>query len=187
MRRYIGQRALVGASAARRRRAGRRRRRRRCCGPAGRRRRRPDGSARPAPASAGRGRPARHRRCGRRRRRSASAVCVAPVRLRRSCGFSSTITLRPDVLQLHEARLRELLDEVEERRGAVVALRERRVELQQRALEQAGLRRDLAVGENLQRAPHERERLRDRRRWPRRPASAGPLLAAGFRTPARFS
>src|SRR5438874_8639175 len=35
---------------------------------------------------------------------------------------------------------------------------ERGVELQQRALEQSGLRRDLPVGEDLQRAPDDRER-----------------------------
>ena len=65
------------------------------------------------------------------------------------CGPTCFSCTRPD--------LRELLDEVEERRGAVVALGEGRVELQQRALEQAGLRRDLAVGEDLQRAAHDRE------------------------------
>ena len=59
--------------------------------------------------------------------------------------------------------MRQLLDEIEERRGAVVALGERRVELQQRALEQAGLRRHLAVGEDLQRAADDWERLRERR------------------------
>ena len=66
-------------------------------------------------------------------------------------------------LEVHVSRLRQLLDEIEERRGAVVALGEGGVELQQRALEQAGLRRDLAVGEDLQRAAHHREGLRDRR------------------------
>ncbi len=67
------------------------------------------------------------------------------------------------MLELGETRLRELLDEIEERRRTIGPLGEGRVELEQRALEQAGLRRDFPVGEDLQRAPHDGERLRDGR------------------------
>ena len=86
------------------------------------------------------------------------------------------------MLQLDQAGLRELLDEIEKRRGAVVALGERRVELQQRALEQPGLRRHFAVGQNLERAAHDRERLRDRRATPRRRRRSAAAAGAGFRT-----
>ena len=51
----------------------------------------------------------------------------------------------PGVTQRDEPGLRDLLDEVAERARAVVALRERRVELQQRALQQPELRRYLAI------------------------------------------
>src|SRR6185503_8191530 len=78
------------------------------------------------------------------------------------------------VLQLDEARLRELLDKVEERRRAVRALGEGRIELQQCALEQPGLGRDLAVGEDLQRAAQDRHRLRDRGRRRRRHRTSAP-------------
>ena len=54
------------------------------------------------------------------------------------------------LLQRDQAAFGDLLDEVAEGAGAVVALREGGVELQQRALEQAELRRDLAVGQHLQ-------------------------------------
>ena len=89
------------------------------------------------------------------------------------------------MLQRDEAGVRELLGEVEERRGAVVALGEGGIELQQRALQQPGLWRHFAIGEDLQRAPHDREGLRDRRgggdrgRAPalgRRAARAGQVL-----------
>ena len=50
--------------------------------------------------------------------------------------------------------------------GAVIALRERRVELQQRALEQSELRRHFAIGQHLQRALDERQRLIERLRAP---------------------
>ena len=43
-----------------------------------------------------------------------------------------------------------------------VTLGERGVQLQQRALEKTELRGDLAVGQHLQRAPHEREHLIER-------------------------
>src|SRR5687768_13460809 len=49
-----------------------------------------------------------------------------------------------------------------ERSRAIAALGEGRVELQQRALEQAELRRDFALRQHLQRALHERHRLLDR-------------------------
>src|SRR5690606_14422975 len=51
---------------------------------------------------------------------------------------------------------------------AVLALGEGGIELQQRALEEPQLRRDLALRQHLQRAPDERQRLADRRaghRW----------------------
>src|SRR5688572_25489005 len=60
-----------------------------------------------------------------------------------------------------EPCLRHLLDEIAERADAVVALRKRRVELQQRALQQAQLRRDLAIRQYLERPLHERDRLGD--------------------------
>ena len=50
------------------------------------------------------------------------------------------------VFERDEAAFFELLGKVAERAGAVIALRERRVELQQRALEQSELRRDFAIG-----------------------------------------
>ena len=77
----------------------------------------------------------------------------------------------------------ELLREVAEAAGAVGALGERRVELQQRALEQPELRRHLAIGQHLQRAPHERHRLLDRRGL-RRGGGRAALAAAVLR-PAR--
>src|SRR5262245_49022241 len=66
------------------------------------------------------------------------------------------------MLQLDEPRLRQFLREVQERRRAVVAFREGRVELKQRALEKTGLRSDLAIGQNLERAPHDWKGLGDR-------------------------
>ena len=68
------------------------------------------------------------------------------------------------LLQRDDAALGDLLDEVAERAGAVVALGERRVELQQRALEEPELRRDFAIRQHLQRALHERQRLLEIRR-----------------------
>ncbi len=84
-------------------------------------------------------------------------------------------------LQQHEAGLRQLLGEIEKRRGAVVAFGECGVELQQRALEQARLRRNFALAQNLERAAHERkggrQRLRGERRRRRRGARV-PLRGA---------
>ena len=72
------------------------------------------------------------------------------------------------LVQADEAGLRELLGEVPERSGAVVLLREGGIELEQRALEEAELRRDLALGQHLQRPPDQRERRADRLRARRR-------------------
>ncbi len=58
----------------------------------------------------------------------------------------------------------QLLREVAEAARAVGALGEGRVELQQRALEQAELRRDLAVGQHLEGAAHQRHGLVERGR-----------------------
>src|SRR5207344_690459 len=96
-------------------------------------------------------------------------------------------------LEVHQARMREFLGEVEDRRNTEVAFGERRIELQQRALQQTGLRRYLSVGEDLQRPFDDRICLRERRqgqrsRWPaplvrhcggggaRRSAHAGQVL-----------
>ena len=79
----------------------------------------------------------------------------------------------PGVLQLDGARHRHLFHEVPEAAGAVVAFRERGIELQQRALEQAQLRSDFAFGQHLQGAEHERQRGVDLRR-----GRAGARLAA---------
>src|SRR5215211_5269785 len=56
------------------------------------------------------------------------------------------------VPQRHHPGLRDLLDEVAEGAGAVVAFGERGVELQERALEEPQLRGDLAVDQHLERA-----------------------------------
>src|SRR5262249_31734548 len=85
------------------------------------------------------------------------------------------------VLQRHQAGLRQLLREIEERRGAVVALGERRVELEQRALEQARLRRDLAVRQDLERAPDDGDGLLQRQR----PRDGGGTAFAAARRAAR--
>ena len=77
--------------------------------------------------------------------------------------------------QRDEPGLRDLLDEIAERADAVVALGKRRVELQQRALQQAELRRDLAIGQHLERPLHERDRLGDIRR---RSRGGAAVLAA---------
>src|SRR5205823_4754924 len=68
----------------------------------------------------------------------------------------------PGLSQHDGARFCHFLHEVAEAARAVVALRERRVELQQRALEQPELWRDLAFGQHLQRPFDERQRLLDR-------------------------
>ena len=81
------------------------------------------------------------------------------------------------VLQRDRAGLRHLLHEVAEAARAVLALGERRVELQQRALEQAELRRDLALGQHLQRAHDERQRLGDVARADRPAAALGGRAA----------
>ena len=104
-------------------------------------------------------RPCADRRCadGRRRRRAPRARC-GPSRAAHVPGGG------------------ELLREVAEAAHAVGALGERRVELQQRALQQAELRRDLAIAQHLERAPHQRHHLIDRRLR----ADTGPLLAAAI-------
>src|SRR5688500_274791 len=79
-----------------------------------------------------------------------------------------------------EPCLRHLLDEIAERAYTVVALRKRRVELQQRALQQAQLRRDLAIRQYLERPLHERDRLGDVCRCGNRDSDA--ILAARART-----
>ena len=71
--------------------------------------------------------------------------------------------------------LGDLLDEIAERARAVVALRERGVELQQRALQQPELRRHLAIRQDLEGALHDRERLVDIRGAAH---GAGPRAAA---------
>ena len=65
------------------------------------------------------------------------------------------------VLQGDKALLRELVGKITEAADAVIAFGERRVELQQRALEQSELRRDLAVGQHFQRALDQRHGLFD--------------------------
>ncbi len=69
--------------------------------------------------------------------------------------------LRPGMPQRDQPGLCELLDEIAERADAVVALGEGRIELQQRALQEAKLRRHLTVRQHLQRALDERNRLAD--------------------------
>src|SRR5688572_31718031 len=70
--------------------------------------------------------------------------------------------------QRDEPSLRDLLDEIAKRAHTVIALRECRVELQQRALQQTELWRDFAIGQHFERPLHERNRLRDVRRSTRR-------------------
>ena len=69
----------------------------------------------------------------------------------------------------------QLLREIAEAAGTIRALGERGIELQQRALEQAELRRDLAIRQHLERTPHERQHLIERRLLRRRGCA---LLAA---------
>jgi hypothetical protein len=84
------------------------------------------------------------------------------------------------LLQRHQSVLRELVRKLAERTHAVIALAERRIELQQRALQQAKLRRHLAIDEDLQRARDQRHRLLDRLR----PRAVGALaFAAAARLP----
>ena len=52
--------------------------------------------------------------------------------------------------QAHHARPLHLLEKLQERPGAVIALAECGVELEQSAFEQTDLRRDFAFGENFQ-------------------------------------
>ena len=75
----------------------------------------------------------------------------------------------------------ELLREIAETAGAVRAFGERGVELQERALQQAELRRDLAIRQDLQRATHERNSLLERGRLRRRDRPG--LAPAILRTP----
>ena len=72
----------------------------------------------------------------------------------------------------------QLLREVAEAADAVGALGERRVELQQRALQQPELRRDFAIAQHLQRAPHQRHDLLDRRLRRHRPLLAAAAIGA---------
>src|SRR3954469_18817888 len=76
--------------------------------------------------------------------------------------------------QRDESCGRQFFGEVAEAADAVAALRERRVELQQRALEQAKLRRDLAIAQHLQGAAQQRHDLLDRRLRRSRPRRAAP-------------
>ncbi len=80
--------------------------------------------------------------------------------------------------QPHVARIGQLLREIAEAADAIGALGERRVELQQRALQQSELWRNFAVAEHLQRAPHQWHRLIDRHLRRDR-----PLLAAAIGAP----
>ena len=84
----------------------------------------------------------------------------------------------PGVLEDHRTRLGDLLHEVPEAARAVIAFRKRRIELEERALEQSKLRRDLALGQHLQRALDERQRLGDSRRRDRLAALGGPASTA---------
>ena len=86
------------------------------------------------------------------------------------------------MLQLDQSRLRELLGEVEEGGGAVIALGEGGIELQEGALEESGLRRDFAVREDLERAPHHGETpALSGTRWTARPGGClvAPVCAPG--------
>ncbi len=82
--------------------------------------------------------------------------------------------------QPHVAGVGQLLREIAEAADAVGALREGRVELQQRALQQAELRRDLAIAQHLQRPPHQPHDLLDRRL-----AAHRTRLPAAIGTPTR--
>ena len=79
----------------------------------------------------------------------------------------------PVLAQPHVAGVGQLLREVAEAADAVGPFGERRIELQQRALQQAELRRDLAIAQHLQRPPHQRHHLIDRRLPDDRPAADG--------------
>src|SRR4029450_6918331 len=59
---------------------------------------------------------------------------------------------------------RQLLREIAEAAGAIGTLRERGIELEQRALEEPELRRDFTIGQDLQRTTDERHGLIERRR-----------------------
>src|SRR5215212_9638698 len=87
------------------------------------------------------------------------------------------------MLERDGASLRHFLHEIAEAADAVLALRERRVELQQRALQQPELRRDFAFRKNFERTLDERQRLRNVARsgsWRRTPGSlcGSPAAAA---------
>ena len=87
--------------------------------------------------------------------------------------------MRPFSRSVTNPARRQLLREIAEAAHTVIALRERGIELQQRALQQPELRRDLAIAEDLQRAAHQRHRLVDRRRrGPSWPEAAAPRCAA---------
>src|SRR5687767_6768418 len=66
------------------------------------------------------------------------------------------------MLQRDETALFELLGKIAEGAGAVVALGERRVELEQGALEESELRRDFAIDQDFQGALDERQRQIER-------------------------
>ena len=81
-----------------------------------------------------------------------------------TAGFGEFDNRRPArVFERDISALLELFRKVTECARAVVTLRERRVELQQRALQQPQLRRDLALVQNLQCTFHEWQSLFDRR------------------------
>ena len=120
-----------------------------------------------------------------------SGLTTAAIVIARVLGLQrcSTVTLfdqnvSPMFAQRHMSGRRQLLRKIAEAVHAVGPLRERGVELQQRALQQTQLRRDLAVAQHLQRTPHERQR-------PDRSATASPDPTAACpdprRDPTRFS
>ena len=69
--------------------------------------------------------------------------------------------IAPVLAEPHVSGGCELLGEIAEAADAVGALRERRIELEERALEEPGLRRHLAVGQDLQAAADDGEGLGD--------------------------
>ena len=92
---------------------------------------------------------------------------------------SSTRVLRPWCFSVTSPCSASLSAKSRKLLTAVIALRERRVELQQRALEQPELRRHFAIGEHLERALDQRHRAVDRLR--RAGGDARPLALAARR------
>jgi hypothetical protein len=82
------------------------------------------------------------------------------------------------VFQRHQALVGKLVGKLAKGADAVIAFGERRVELQQCALQETQLRRHFTIGQHLQRAPHERHGLLDRLRA----VAAARLLVALFMT-----